>query len=54
MPLVDERGRLFGRINLIDAGVGVLILLLIPLGYAAYRLSRTPIPSITVALPGRE
>jgi len=58
MPLVDERGRLFGRVNLIDAGVGVLVLLLIPLGYAAYVLFRTPIPTITsverVPVPGGE
>jgi hypothetical protein len=47
MPLVDERGRLFGKVNLIDAGVGVIVLLLIPLGYAAYALFRTPVPTIT-------
>ena len=51
MPLVDERGRLFGKINLIDAGVGVLVFLLIPLGYAAYRLFRTPVPTITTITP---
>lgn len=53
MPFIDERGRLFGKINLIDAGVGVLILLLIPLGYAGYRLFRTPIPTITAVTPAR-
>ena len=35
MPLIDDSGRLFGKINLIDAAVGVVTLLLIPLGYSA-------------------
>lgn len=56
--LIDERGRLFGKVNLIDAGVGVLVLLLIPLGYVAYALFRTPVPTITsverVPVPGGE
>jgi len=47
MALVDERGRLFGRLNLIDAGLGAVFLLLIPLGYSAYVLFRTPAPSVT-------
>lgn len=46
MPLIDERGRVFGRVNLIDGIVGVVILLLIPLGYGAYLLFRTPDPTI--------
>ena len=56
MTFVDDRGRLFGKVNLIDAGVGILVLLLIPLGYAAYALFRTPVPIITtvarVPVPG--
>ena len=40
MTIVDERGRLFGRFNLIDAGVVFVLLVLVPLAYAAYRLFR--------------
>ena len=47
MALVDDRGRLFGRINLIDALVGGLVIAAIPLAYAAYALFRQPQPSLT-------
>lgn len=47
MPLIDDRGRFFGKINLIDAAVGLLFLFLIPLAYGAYALFRTPSPKIT-------
>jgi hypothetical protein len=40
MTVIDERGRLFGRLNAIDAIVAVFILLLIPLAYGAYVLFR--------------
>ena len=51
MPIVDEHGRLFGRLNLLDAIVAVLVLGLIPLGYAAYALFRTPLPVLTRVEP---
>ena len=51
MPLIDERGRLFGRVNLIDGLVGVVVLLLIPLAYGAYVLFRIPDPTITSIEP---
>ena len=35
VSVVDSQGRLFGRINLIDAAVLVLLVLLLPLAYAA-------------------
>src|SRR5438552_9662682 len=38
MTIVDERGRLFGRFNLIDAAVVLVALVLIPVAYAAYVL----------------
>lgn len=44
--MIDERGRLFGRINLVDGLVAGLILLLIPLGYATYLLFRPATPHI--------
>ena len=40
MAIVDERGRLLGRLNLLDAIVLVLLAGLLPLGYAAYVLFR--------------
>ena len=47
MALIDERGRLFGRINLIDLAVIVFVAVLIPLGYGAYLVFRAPAPHIT-------
>lgn len=46
MPVIDERGYLFGRVNPIDAAMVFLLLWCIPLGYGAYRLFRTPMPEI--------
>ena len=42
MPLIDDDGRLFGRVNLFDALVALVVLAMIPLAYAAYLLFRTP------------
>jgi hypothetical protein len=42
MALIDERGRLLGRINLIDAVAGVLMLALVAGVYVGYRLLRLP------------
>ena len=52
MALIDDRGRLFGRINLIDIAAALVILLLIPFGYGAYQLFRTPPPEILAIEPG--
>jgi hypothetical protein len=46
MRMIDNDGRLFGRINLVDAAVLVFILLLIPVGYATFLLFRPEKPSI--------
>jgi hypothetical protein len=51
MPLLDDRGRLFGKVNLIDAAVALFVLLLIPLGYGAYALFRDPPPVIAAVAP---
>ena len=51
MPLIDDRGRLLGKVNLIDAVIGLLVLVLIPLGYGAYLLFRVPVPTITSIEP---
>ena len=51
MPLIDDRGRLFGKVNLIDAAVGIFVLLLVPLAYGAFLLFRMPAPTITSLQP---
>ena len=51
MALVDERGRVFGRVNLIDLLVGAFCLLLLPLAYGAFMLFRTPPPAIDSVTP---
>jgi len=51
MTLVDNRGRILGRFNLIDLALLVLVLGLIPLAYGAYLLFRTPLPSLVAVEP---
>jgi hypothetical protein len=51
MAMVDERGRLFGRWNLLDLAVLILLLGLIPLGYGAYVLFRDRPPTIVSVTP---
>jgi len=51
MALLDDRGRLFGRVNLLDALVGVFVFALVPLAYASWALFRTPAPVIESVVP---
>lgn len=51
MSLVDDRGRLFGRVNLVDAAVIVFIGMLVPLAYASYLLFRSPPATLTGVEP---
>lgn len=53
MPLIDDRGRVFGKVNLIDALVGFVLLGLIPLAYGAFLLFRVPRPRITSVTPAQ-
>src|SRR5713226_5604003 len=53
MTLVDDRGRVGGRVNLIDAFVAVVILVLIPVAFGAYLLFRTPAPKVLSISPTR-
>ena len=53
MAIVDDRGRLFGRLNLLDAVLVVLLVGLVPLGYAAYALFREHPARITGITPSR-
>lgn len=52
MTLIDERGRLFGRLNLIDAGLAVLAVAAVAGLFTAYRVFRLPRgPDITSVEP---
>lgn len=53
MSIVDERGRIAGRINLIDAVAAVAIVVLVPVAYAAYLLFRTPPATLRAVQPGK-
>jgi len=51
MTIVDDRGRLGGRVNLIDAVAAFVILGLIPVAFGAYLLFRTPLATLTAVRP---
>jgi len=51
MPVIDDRGTVFGRFNLIDAAVMLLVVVLVPISYISYRVFRTPPPVITSVSP---
>jgi hypothetical protein len=53
MTVIDDRGRMFGRINLIDASAAVLLFVLIPVAYGAYLLFRTPQAKLTSITPDK-
>ncbi len=53
MTIVDERGRLFGRLNLFDAVLLLMLAGLVPLVYAAYVLFREQRPRIISVTPER-
>ena len=53
MTLVDDQGRLFGRWNVVDGLIGVVLLGLIPLLYGAYLLFRPSMASLTSIEPAR-
>jgi hypothetical protein len=53
MTLVDDQGRLFGRWNVVDALVGIVLLGLIPLLYGGYALFRPQSASLVSIEPAR-
>src|SRR5689334_8762711 len=53
MAIVDERGRLFGRWNLLDLVALILLLGLIPMAYAGYLLFRDQPPTVTSVTPSQ-
>lgn len=53
MSLIDGQGRLFGRVNVLDALVGILVLGLIPLGYGAFLMFRERTPTVVALQPNQ-
>jgi hypothetical protein len=53
MAIVDSQGRLFGRLNVLDAVLLAIVVGLIPLGYAAYLLFREQPPRLVSVNPSR-
>lgn len=51
MSTIDNQGRIFGRFNIVDVAAGVLVLLLVPLGYGTYLLFRPATPQIDSVAP---
>src|SRR5262249_45496997 len=51
MAVVDDRGRIGGKVNLIDAVIAILVLGLIPLAFGAYLLFRTPAAKLLEVSP---
>ena len=44
--MIDDKGRLFGRFNLVDAAAIAFVIVLLPIGYATYLLFRPSRPVI--------
>jgi hypothetical protein len=53
MALIDERGRLFGRLNLLDAIILLVVVGLIPLAYAGFVLFRSETPRLLSVAPAQ-
>ena len=53
MALVDDRGRIGGKVNLIDAVIAVVMLGLVPVAFGAYLLFKTPQPKLLVVGPNK-
>jgi IPT/TIG domain len=51
MTMLDDRGRIAGRFNAIDAAVAILLLVVVPLAVGAYLLFRTPSPVLASISP---
>lgn len=51
--LIDGQGRLFGRVNVVDAAVVLVICVLMPLMYGAYLLFRPELPGLIAIEPAQ-
>ena len=53
MPFIDEHGRVFGKVNVVDAAALAVVCLLIPLAYGAYLLFKPVRPRLLAIEPVR-
>jgi hypothetical protein len=53
MSMIDDRGRLFGKLNLIDALVIAFVIVLLPMAYGTYLLFRPAQPRIESVEPSQ-
>ena len=53
MAVVDDRGRVAGRLNLIDAALLLTVLVLIPIAYGSYLLFRSPPAKLLAVEPNK-
>ncbi|MBI3494349.1 MAG: hypothetical protein HY047_21590 [Acidobacteria bacterium] len=51
MAVIDARGNVFGRFNLIDVAVAAFLVVLVPMGYVASRVLRSPKPELLEVTP---
>jgi len=51
VTVLDDRGRIAGRFNVVDVAAAVLLFLLVPVGIAAYLLFRAPAPTLATITP---
>jgi hypothetical protein len=51
MTLLDDRGRVAGRFNVVDLAAVVVLLLLTPFAFGLYLLFRTPTPTLVNVVP---
>lgn len=52
MPVIDARGRIFGRFNLIDTLVVLLVVAAVPVAYGAHLMFRDPPATLSAVTPG--
>jgi hypothetical protein len=53
MTMIDDRGRIASRFNIVDVAAAVIVLVLIPAAYGSYLLFRNPPPKLTGISPNR-
>lgn len=53
MKLIDENGRVLGKVNVFDLGVVVLLVIVLAFSFQAYRITTYPAPVIEKVEPNR-
>jgi hypothetical protein len=53
MAMIDDRGRVAGRINLVDMAAAITVLLVLPAAFGAFMLFRSPPPKLAAITPNR-